>query len=107
MVLTVSVAGALWWTSPAAWAVQALTDREIGLQCAVQYPGGAGYSDGVAYLAPPGNANSWRCKQVSDPPGGGAITDLAVDLGASCRQFAGGGAPWASDGADAFSWTCG
>ncbi len=52
---------------------------KVGQQCRDQYPAGGGYSEGIAYLAPPGDVYSWRCKQVS-PSGGGAITDLPVDL---------------------------
>lgn len=104
-VLAVTATAALGFGVPVASA-QGFTDSQIGRQCEVQYPAGAGYTAGVAYLAPPGSASSWRCKQVSDPPGGGAITDLAVDLNAYCQQFGGGGMASASNAADASTLTC-
>lgn len=103
--LAFTTAVALGFGAPVANA-QGFTDLEIGRQCEVQYPASAGYRAGVAYLAPPGSASSWRCKQVTDPPGGGAITDLAVDLNAYCQRFGGGGMASASNAADASTLTC-
>jgi hypothetical protein len=52
---------------------------QVRERCRAQYQAGAGYSEGIPYLAPPGDSYSWRCKQVS-LSGGGAITDLPVNL---------------------------
>lgn len=64
--------------APAAWAQDGVFEA-VGQRCQAQYPAGGGYSQGIPYLAPPGNVDSWRCKQVS-LSGAGAITDLPVDL---------------------------
>lgn len=82
-----------------------ITAPDINGQCASQYPAGGGYQQGSAYVAPPGDAYSWRCRQSTDAAGGATITDLAVDLGAFCTGH-GGGRPSAANVADPSSWSC-
>jgi hypothetical protein len=88
-----------------AWAQGPIADSDIDGQCGSQYPAGGGYLKGVAYLAPPGDAYSWRCRQAAVSDSGVTITDLAVDLGALCATY-GGGRPSAALVTDPSSWSC-
>lgn len=80
-----------------------ISEEWIQQQCAAQYPAGGGYLAGSAYLASPGDAYAWRCRQQRDSPSSGVFTDLAVNLGAICDAH-GGGRP--RPGAGAYDWVC-
>jgi hypothetical protein len=104
MAATAGFIGAL--GAPAVAAAQGpITGPDINGQCSLQYPAGGGYQQGSAYIAPPGDAYSWRCRQSADTPGGATITDLAVDLGAFCASH-GAGRPSAANVAEPASWSC-
>ena len=102
-VAAVAVVCAFVGLAPTSSAGGAITDESIQQQCAAQYPPGGGYLAGSAYLASPGDAYSWRCRQQRESSNSGVFTDLAVDLGAICDVH-GGGRP--QPGAGPYDWTC-
>jgi hypothetical protein len=71
--------------------------------CRTQYPGSPSAADGTSYLVAPGDAMSWRCKQVSTVPGGGVVANLTPNVEAYClAQGLGPAHPGPGN-----SWTCG
>lgn len=69
--------------APSAYASSGVAD----LACQAQYPSNGNFDAGHAYLVAPGDASSWRCKQTSTLPGGGAISSLPVDIFGYCAQL--------------------
>ncbi len=77
---------------------------QVAEQCAIQYPENAGFAAATAYVAAPGDANSWRCQRLSLAPGGGTISDLSVDVANYCARNNLAAKVMAPGGA--LSWVC-
>jgi hypothetical protein len=77
----------------------------VDAQCRDQYPGGQTFQDATAYVIAPGDAYSWRCQQSSKLPGGGQVSNLAVDPGAYCTRLH-LGAPVINDASSPGGWAC-
>lgn len=99
----VAVVVAFTGLAPTSHASEGIAEGWIQQQCAAQYPAGGGYLAGSAYLASPGDAYSWRCRQQRESSNSGVFTDLAVDFGAICDAH-GGGRP--QPGTGPYDWTC-
>lgn len=84
-------------SAPSAYASSGVAD----LACQAQYPANGNFDVGHAYLVAPGDASSWRCKQTSTLPGGGAISSLPVDVFGYCAQLGQQAAPIAPP-----DWAC-
>jgi hypothetical protein len=69
--------------APNAYASSGIADQA----CQAQYPANGNFDAGHAYLMAPGDASSWRCKQTSTLPGGGAISSLPVDIPGYCTHL--------------------
>ena len=85
-------------------------DSPIGIaaanaQCAFQYPADGVFQAGSAYVIAPGDAYSWRCQRFAKTPGGGAISDLGLDLSNFCARQ--GATAAIVDVANAYGWMCG
>lgn len=93
---------------PAAHAADTVIGQDqMNALCAAQYRGAnTAYYDGTAYLTAPGDASSWRCKQESRSPGGGALSNLGIDPAAYCSIAPGGGVPNLVNPGSAQGWVC-